>query len=318
MSATAALDLWRTPEARKGLGFSFMFFLLAVACFIVSELSSALVLQLNSFQLLYRSLCTASLHCMRTPSALVIPRALVRYPFGVGRADIVLQFAAATMLLFASLSVMVEAVHHLLEPHDTQPVLVEVICFTHFLAIVTYTLLCQRKATRTMMMNQSLWVFVLIECRAPLICFLSCSLVTVFDAARIDVACAFAFAVSCVVSSAKHAQFLVPALLLEAPVIDSAISDTCRQVALVRGVIRVRQLQLWLLRPDAAVGSVKLVVDPTADGTEITARVRKLVHRVAATVTVELERGGVSTHDPRTGSGIEAFPAPPIELRYSV
>lgn len=305
-------------ESRPGAIFAGVFLSIGVVSFVVSEASAALVLQLNSFQLVYRALCTLAQSMSRRPVPQSRGSSFCRYPFGRSRLDIVLQFSAATMLIFASLSVMVEGVHHLLEAHDTQPVLVEAVCFTHLLSIILYTVLCKPAAQAEVIRDSGKWFFVLFECRAPLICLTSCTLVTAFEAPRIDVVCALLFAASCLVAGANHARFLAPSLLLEAPEPDASTSDALRQVALVKGVIRIRQMQLWLVRPDMAVASLKIVIDHTSDSSEVRKRVKLLMQRIVTQVTVELERGAAVCDARGSDEENSAFPAPPIQLRYAV
>jgi divalent metal cation (Fe/Co/Zn/Cd) transporter len=307
-----------TTEARRGCGFGLLFIALGIWSFVVSEISIALVLQLNAFQLLYRGLCTlghygsAELGRKRPDSGISAD-----FPFGLARLDQLVQFAAAAMLVFASLSVTVEGIHHLLEVHDTKPWLVEVVCCCHLASICAFTLLCRPVVVRFQRGSKLLfWAF---ECRAPLICFVSCASVTYFKAPRIDVVCSIIFAFTCVFAAASQLRSLAPVLLLEAPDDpDRVLGDSLRQISIVDGVKSVSRAQVWRLRPDVAGVALKVVVSPECDHDATLRKIRRVMDRVSSRCTIELEAGEFAPSISTEVDLLPRFPAPPVRLQFPV
>jgi Co/Zn/Cd efflux system component len=306
-----------TAESRRGCVFGVAFLILGCISFVASQLSSALVLQLNAFQLIYRGICTLSqFGCREFSRRRAESSVLSSYPFGLVRLDHLFQFAAATMLAFASLSVMVEGLHHLLESHDTEPVLVEVVCSAHLACIVLFCVTCRPEVRFFRSSTWSLVRFLIFESRAPLICFISCVNVTYFGAPRIDVACALIYAATCLFVAVAHVRSVAPILLQEAPADDVSTTDAMRQIALVEGVSHVRQWQTWCLTHDVTVAAVKVEVKATCDKERTLRRVRAIVSQIAVRSTIEVESGGsglVLCHDP-----LPQFPAPPVQLHFPV
>ena len=314
------LGLPADREARTGSLFGVGFLMLGVVSFVVSELSTSLVLQLNAFQLIYRGLCTLAHYFGRTASCLPSKGGL--WPVGYSRVDAVVQFAAACVLLFASFSVLVECVHHLLEAHDTTPMLVEAVCSVHFALVVAFAAVCRPEFKLRRQDRSSLLWFLIVEARAPLISFVTCASVVAFDAPRIDVCGASIFAASCTVIAVRHLRLVSPMLLLDAPGSDPAVVDTMRQVALVQGVIRLQRVQIFQMRPDAIGIFVKADVDAGADCEETLARMKRLLARSAAVSCVELTKKDARCNDGTSladeASELPSFPPPPVQVDFPV
>lgn len=294
---------------RQGALFGTWFVALGLASFFVSEWSNALVLQLNAFQLVYRGLCTVAYDAAASKDG-------AAYNFGLYRVTAVIEFAAAAVLLFASLSVSIEAVHHLLEAHDTRPSLVEGFCAFHALSILAYVWFCRRH-----LLNQKVPMnvakFLIVELRAPLICVVTCSCVRIFEASRIDVVGAILYAASCALIAARQLQLCTPTLLLSSPHNLAELKDVVRHLPMIHGVISVERFQAWELDFGRVAVAVKIRVAPSVDANHVVKQCRAAFLPSVLKVTIETEEGA-ELSDSQVDSVTVKFPAPPVQLNFPV
>lgn len=277
------------------------FALLALVTYAVAQWSVSLTLTLNAFLLGAQSLQTAA----TTFTTRMVARRDGNFTFGYTRMPALLRFAAAITLCLATASILVEGIHHLIEPHDTHPVYVELLCLVQ--VAVQITLATNFKADAVKLL------------RTPVVSLCVCFAVSYCNASRLDVLGATVFGAIVAVDAVDTMSQVVPILNCTFPLRrKTAIADCLRNASIVRGVRSIESTQCWSLDEATEVCAMKIAVSDDCDVLEVTRQVKRVLSRVFAITCVEASTAGSGGNYTQQTLTPARFPAPPVQLSFPI
>ena len=127
---------------------------------------------------------------------------------------------------------------------------------------------------------------------APFACVVGTWVTAVTGMGQFDVLFVLILAITLVSSNLDTARDAMSVLLLRPPAPDLhvAIKKALREASVVEGTRDCQRAQFWTLRDGHVVGTVKFAIAASADEQRVRRDVRRILSRVVASLTVELER----------------------------
>jgi Co/Zn/Cd efflux system component len=233
------------------------------------------------------------------------------YPYGVLRAEILVQYAAHVVMIFAACKTLVECAQKILEPHDTSPVLVEAVSLLHCALVCLTARYTDEETLALLRRRRHAWrhqiSFYVVRCQSPLSCLVSCHLVMLTELARLDLLFASVLASKIALDCYRQAGVLGGILLNKPPSLTtlrtsdgaggliggagyvSVANKARREMQLVPGVLAVNAFRVWTLSPGVDCVSAKVSISKDVEERDVLLSLRQVLEPVATFYTIQLE-----------------------------
>eukprot|EP01012_Entosiphon_sulcatum_P064496 TRINITY_DN93322_c0_g1_i1.p1 TRINITY_DN93322_c0_g1~~TRINITY_DN93322_c0_g1_i1.p1 ORF type:complete len:507 (+),score=46.81 TRINITY_DN93322_c0_g1_i1:60-1523(+) len=213
------------------------------------------------------------------------------YSFGYQRLGVVGEYAIGSMLVFAGFTVLLEGTHRLFH---TDPVA----CTWHTIALAVgqMVLICIGKYglalgadERTGKWEQAI-AQTLNDNTSSLVCMLSCFVIDWTGYNRVDIATAYLNALLSIRHAWPRLKLNGSVLLQQAPKLGSALQQALKQAAAENGVLEVKLVHHWALRPGQVVICLRVRISQEANECAVVRSLHQLLRPYLTHLTVQVEK----------------------------